>query len=538
MQKPPFLRLLTAFTCLLIAAPHVRAQSSSGPSEPSREPGGRVILILPFDNRSGQPALNWIGDSFPDTLNQRLGSSGFLTISRDDREFALDHLGLPTDFRPSRATTLRIAQNLDANYVIVGSFNVKDNRIMVQAQILEVNRLRLSAPIEDSSDLPRLFDIENALAWKIARQVEPTFSVAQQTFLSASAGIRLSAFENYIRGTDATIPTERVKRLEVAVLDAPNYSAALLALGKQYYLDRDYDKAAATLAKVPPNDRQALEANFYLGLARFNTAKYADAENAFAFVASRLPLPEVVNDQAVAQSRQNKDAQPLFLRASQADPNDPDYHYNLAATYYRRGDFANSQRELDQTLKLRPTDIEAAQLRTAIASARSTTLKAPGSGFEPTTRIRRTYSEAGFRQAAFQLDQVRAMRLATLPPVQQATEYVQLGRDYMAQGLLPEAEEQFQSAIAAQPNNAAAHAGLAQVREQSGSADDARTEAQTSLRLAPSPAAYIVLAKLDQKQNNLTAATTEVQSALKLDPRNPEALALRQSLQSQPLAQP
>ena len=185
-------------------------------------------------------------------------------------------------------------------------------------------------------------------------------------------------------------------------------------------------------------------------------------------------------------------------------------------------------------MKLRPTDVEAAQLRTAIAAGRSTAPKPPGSGFEPTTRIRRTYSEAGFRQAAFQLDQVRAMRLATLPPAQQATEYVQLGKDYMAQGLLSEAEEQFQSAIAAQPNSAPAHAGLAQVREQSGSADDARTEAQTSLRLAPSPAAYIVLARLDLKQNNQTQAASELQSALKLDPRNPEALTLSQSLQSQP----
>jgi TolB-like protein len=101
VQKPKLLRLLTVFSCLaaILQAP---AQSASSPA--TAEPGGRVILVLPFDNRSGQPNLNWIGDSFPDTLNQRLGSAGFLTISRDDREFALDHLGLPTDFRPTRAT--------------------------------------------------------------------------------------------------------------------------------------------------------------------------------------------------------------------------------------------------------------------------------------------------------------------------------------------------------------------------------------------------------------------------------------------------
>ncbi len=530
MQKSSFSRLLIALALLLTASAPVVAQGAQAAAD--KDPGGRVVLVLPFDNRSGQLNLNWIGDSFPDTLNQRLGSAGFLTISRDDREFALDHLGLPSDFRPTRATTIRIAQNLDADYVIVGSFNtVTSNnvqRILVQAQVLEIKQLRLSPPLEDSSELPRLFDIENAIAWKVARQIDPHFTVAEQTFLAASAGVRLSAFENYIRGTDATTTQERLKRLEVAVAYAPGYAAAQLALGKQYFADRDYDKAAATLAKVPQSDRLALEAGFYLGLARFNSAKYAEAETAFAFVASRLPLPEVVNDQAVALSRQNKDALPLFLRASNADPNDPDYHYNLAVTFYRRGDFANAQREIEQTLKLHATDSEAAQLRALIAAGRSTAK--PSNGFEPTTRLRRTYSEASFRQAAFQLDQVRALRLATLPPAQQAAEYTQLGQDYLAQGLLPEAEQEFHTAILAFPSSAPAHAGLAQVRAQSGSDDDARAEAQASLRIDPNPPAFVVLAKLDLKKNDLAAASADVEGALKIDPKYGPALGMRQAL--------
>ncbi len=495
--------------------------------------------MLPFDNRTGQTNLAWVGNSFPDTLNQRLTSVGFLTITRDDRQFALDHLGLPVDFRPSRATTIRIAQTLDADFVIVGSYTVSNGRIAVQAQILEVNKLRLSPPLSDSSELARLFDVENAIAWKVARQIDPHLNVAQQTFLAASGGVKLSAFENYIRGTDATTSQERIKRLQMAIQDTPNYPAALLALGKAEFTQRDYDQAAATLAKIPRADRRALEANFYIGLARFNSAKYADAESAFAFVASRLPLPEVVNNQAVASSRQGHDAVPLFQRASTADPNDADYHYNLAVALLRRGDFAGAQREVDLTLKLRPADMEAAELKTSISAGRHITpstkpaaATAASPDFAPLERIRRTYSEASFRQAAFQLDQMRAARLATLPPAEQAAQYTQLGHDYLAQGLIPEAEQEFQAAIAADASSAAAHAGLAQVRERSGSTSDARAEAQTSLNLHPNVPAYLVLARLDLQANEMASSAANVSKALQLEPKDTAAQGMRQALQA------
>lgn len=524
---------------LLLCSVHAVAQSDASPD--ASPITGHLVLVLPFDNHTGQSNLGWIGDSFPDTLNQRLTSVGFLTINRDDLKFALDHLGLPVDFRPTRATTIRIAQTLDANFVIIGSYTVNDGRIAVQAQVLDINQLSMTHPLADSSELKRLFDVENAIAWKVAHTIDPHFNVAEQTFLSASAGVPLSAFEDYIRGTSATTPEERIQRLQSAVQLDPNYDAAILELGKAQYTNRDYDAAAATLARIPHTNRGSLEANFYIGLACFNSAKYAQAESAFAFVASRLPLPEVVNNQAVAASRQGHNAVPLFQRASAADPNDPDYHYNLAVALLRQGDFSGAQREVDETLKLRPSDNEAAQLKTMISNGRriapATTSDPPAtadsSAFEPLERIRRTYSEASFRQAAFQIDQMRAMRMASLPKSEQAAQYSQLGRGYLAQGLIPEAEQEFQTALTADPSSAEAHAGLAQIREHTGNLADARTEAETSLKLHPNVDAYLVLARLELQARQIDASAADVSNALKIDPQNSAALGMKQALKAQ-----
>jgi tetratricopeptide (TPR) repeat protein len=495
--------------------------------------GGRVVLVLPFDNHSGNNSLNWIGDSFPDTLNKRLASANFLTISHDDRLYAYDHLGLPADFRPTRATAIRIAQQLDANFVVVGSYTMSNasgtDRIAIQARVLSIEDLRLSAPVEDGADLSRLFDAENAIAWKTAKLLDPHFSVSEQTFLAASSPVPLPAFEDYIRGSGAATASERLKRLQAAVTLVPNYAAALLALGKEQYTQRDYDAAAATLAKVPTTDPLALEANFTLGLARFNAAKYTAAEQAFTFVATRLPLPEVVNNQGVALSRQGKDGFEFYQRASQADPSDEDYHYNLAVALFRRGDTANAQREVEAALKLKPNDNEAIDLRNRLKLIATGTK--PSNDFAPVERIRRNYAEASYRQAAFQLDQLRAARMALLPPAQRSAEYIQLGRDYLQQGLLPEAEVQIQNALTAEPNSADAHAALAQLREASKNLPEARSEAHISIVMKPNVAAYLVLTRLDIAENQLPAAAQDVAQALQLDPKSAPAIALKLAIQ-------
>ena len=125
------------------------------------------------------------------------------------------------------------------------------SRIEVQAQVLEVNQLRMSEPLTDSAELPRLFDVENAIAWKVAQRMDPHFAIAEQTFLAAAGGVKLSSFEDYIRGTSAPTSDERLKRLEAAVTETPNYTAALLALGKEQYAAREQQGTRAEQRLYP-----------------------------------------------------------------------------------------------------------------------------------------------------------------------------------------------------------------------------------------------------------------------------------------------
>ncbi len=517
---------------------HLPAQQApSAASETASH--GHLILVLPFENQSGQQNIDWMSESMPEIINRRLESAGFLPIGREDRLYALDHLGLPPNFRPSRASTIRLAQNLDADSVIIGTYTSNNTRLTITAQILDVNALRLGVPVQAQVEMPRLLDGINGLAWQLVRQIEPGYPVAEQTFIAADAQLPLSAFENFIRGLVEISPVERAKHLQEAVRIDPTYYPAWLALGTLYFREQEYELAAAAFAKIPNSDSGALDAAFDRGLASFYTGNYVQAEASFAFVAMQLPLSEVINNQGVATSRRNHDAAALFQQAVNADPEDPDYQFNLALALRRRNDIPGAMHEVGECLKLRPQDAEAQALlaslqnaatNTAVKSNATATSTASPEG--PLERIKRTYNETAFRQAAYEIEQMQAMKLATQPPPARSAALTEAGFRYLNTGLLLEAERQFQSAIAADSTDAAAHAGLAEVRERSGDAANARLEAQQSLHLKPNAQAHVVLASLDLQGNELSSAAGEVSQALQLDPKNAAALGLRQALQS------
>jgi tetratricopeptide (TPR) repeat protein len=529
-----FLLVLSLVFCSgLVSRGNALAQSSPSVAQVQ----GRLLLVLPFENHTSQPNLDWIGEAVADVMNRRLESAGFLSISRGDRLYALDHLGLPLNFQPSRATTIRIAQTLDADSVVVGWYTVTGDRLSATAQVLDVKALKLSAPIQQESDLKNLLGTVNGLAWQVARRLDPTYSVAEQTFLAADAPLRVDAFEKYIRGTIAEAPAERVADLKESLRLGPSFSPARLALGQAYFVNQEYDSAATTFGSLSKNDPNALEADFYRGLAYFYTANYLKAEDAFAFVSMRLPLPEVVNNQGVAASRRGRDGAPLFQQAIAADPKDADYHFNLAVALRRRSDVQGAIREIDQELKLRPQDTEAQAFAAVLKNPGAVKVNPdPGKAIPddtlPLERIKRSYNETAFRQAAFELQEVESMRLASLPPAERTAALVKAGDQFLNRGLTLEAEREFQTALQASPSSALAHAGLAQVREHSGDADAARQEAQKSLALSSNVPAHLVLARLDLASNQLGTAAGEVSQALRLEPANANARGMKQALES------
>lgn len=522
----------------LSVAVHARAQGAAD-SGATAESRGRILLVLPFDNRTSQPSLEWIREASAEILSSRLASAGFAPMSRPERLYALDHLGLPEGFHPSRATSLKLAQTLDADSIIVGSYLTDGTGILAEARIVDVPHLRMSQAVTARGEMRELISVFDSLAWKLTRQLEPGFSVAEETFVATGAGLRLDAFEQYIRGITEPDQAERLRHLNQAVLISPDFGQAWMALGREYYNGQQYEQAAKAFAKVGRNDADALEANFYRGLSLMFSGDYLHAEESFAAVARVLPLAEVLSNQGVALARRSKDGVPLFRQAVAADPNGADYHFNLAVSLKRHGETAEALTELAQCLRLRPNDTEAQAVEKTWKgpSAKAAEPASPPDDdaelkADPLERIMRTFDAVAFRQAALMLDQMDAARLAALPPQERAKKLAGQAKDYLDRGLLLESERLYQSAVAADSKAADAHSGLAEVRERAGDAETARKEARAALELEPSADAYLVLGRLDLAGGHLDEAAKEAGEALKLSPESKAAAALQRQVEA------
>ena len=505
---------LLAFSCAVSGQTAQQSQVPS-PAEAAAATAGkdRILLVLPFDNRTGQPSLEWVREAAATLLSARFTSAGFAPMSRADRLYALDHLGLPQGFQPSRASSLKLAQTLDADSIVVGNYITDGATLIAEGRVIDVPRMRMSAPVTARGEMKDLIAVFDSLAWKLTRQLDPGFNVAEETFVAAGANLRLEAFEQYIRGITESDQAERLRHLQQAVKLSSNFAPAWMALGREDYTGQQYQQAAAAFAKVGRDDPDFLEASFYRGLSLMFSGEYSKAEGDFAAIARMLPLAQVLNNQGVAISRQGHDGSAMFRQAVATDPDEPDYHFNLAVSLRRHGNNADSLNELNLCLKYRPSDSEAQSLLAA--------WKQPGgANVDPLERIVRTFDAVAFRQAAVMLDKMEASRLAALSPQERARILAGQARDYLSRGLLLESERLYQAAVSADASAEEAHAGLAEVRERTGDSVGARKEAQAALALKPSANAYLVLARLDFAASHLDEANHAANEALKLNPNS------------------
>jgi tetratricopeptide (TPR) repeat protein len=353
------------------------------------------FLILPFFNLSGSSDHDWVGESLSESIREALASKGIIALDREDRQEGYRRLSIRPYTQLTKATVMRLGEILDVDQVIFGSFERNSSTLRVTAQIIHVRKITRGPEYTEIGAVEDLARLQSHLAWQTLQFVLGSSAPSEEEFRRSQPVLRIDAIESYIRGLLADTADQKLKLFNQALRSEPKYSQASFQLGRLHYAKKSYRLAADTMSKVTASDANQRAAMFILGLSRYHLQDFAAAERAFQKVADSVPLNEVLNNLAAAQSRQNlASALDNFRKALEGDSNDPDYHFNVGYALFKQGDFAAATERFRAVLDRKRDDAEAITMLGRCLK-KQTVVPASGEGLE---RLKEAYEESAYLQ--------------------------------------------------------------------------------------------------------------------------------------------
>lgn len=237
-----------------------------------RPAAGDVRLAVPaFENLTGEPRLDWIGEGFGRTLVEKLNLVAELSAA------PLKARGLGTTGREIDLRSLLDSGALSADSLVFGAV-VKgadvdhlDDPLAITVRIVDAASTKQLHALEIAGTMRQLFAIEADLAAKVARLLGATLSPAEEEALRTQETRSLEAYKETVLGTifmedgkyePAIAMFEEAMRHHPGIFfpKAHNLLAqAYLLSGKKREMLERFKKDAAVLSEVYYHLGEALE---------------------------------------------------------------------------------------------------------------------------------------------------------------------------------------------------------------------------------------------------------------------------------------
>jgi Tfp pilus assembly protein PilF/TolB-like protein len=534
--------LTVAAVLALLAPPLAEAQPAAG----SR------ILVVPFENIQREPRLHWLSEASAVLLADELNARGLGAIARDERVRAFEQLHLPLSASLSHATVIKVGHLVGATEVIVGTLAFEGDNLKVEAHSIRIDVGRLQPQVSERAPLTDLFAIFDRLAGRLAPDVRVT---------AAAGGTRpsLDAFENYIKGLIAESPAAQAAFLETAVKLFRGYDRAELALWSVRTDEDDHTAALAAARAVPAGSPLARRARFLAGVSLLELKRDDEAfvvfkalidDVAAAGTARQTGLAAALNNLGIVQIRRGSTPQTgtatfYLTKATEADPGDADYLFNLGYAYLLERNNQGAIYWLREALRRDPADPDAHYV---LAAA----LQGSGSGVEAARekelarQLSSRYEELERRAAADKLPAPKGLERVRVEPDaprglrpeqaivnsaqreqrELATFHLDRGRRLYEREADSEAMVELRRAVYLSPYEAQAHLLIGRIHLRAGRPQEAVNALKISIWSVDTAAARIVLADAYLRLQNTAAARTELERALALDPASADAKRL------------
>lgn len=526
-----------------------------------------VVMVLPFENTSGKPEFNWVGESFALSLSELLKVPALNVVSNGERKVIQQRLRIPLTNLPSLATSLKLARESGATLLISGKYNIVPAQgdtaatLNLTAKIVRVNEGRFLSEVVDGRQIQRDIILNDALgnlqtmqgqvAYQILYQRDKALPFSQNQLIEAGTKIPARAFEAYIKGLLTPAPEARENffrnalRLYQEVTPEGTFADAALELGHLYLGQRKFAEAVDSFERVVNGSQQCkeraknenkiaqcsdesfAEASFYIGLIKWQQSNYEQALAVLRPLAEDLKLTSVYNSlgaiavQAARAEKKNegksaallKEGLDLLKKAAESSPEDLNVRFNYAIALFVQENFVEAASQLRPIIAAKPGDGEAHYVLSKALSRQNDIPAAAASDNQA-----RTLLTAGNRYANLEKDWLKSKTVGEIglrveQPQRKDFVSVVLSRRSSQASAIPTAVSETEGLL----TQARAH-------YKSGNDDEAMAVLRRVLAGEPMSAeSYLILGKIHLRRADLDQAVSSFKTAIFWDNRQIDA---------------
>ncbi len=232
------------------------------------------VAVLPFENASGDAAIQYLSDGISESLINKLsGLSGLRVISRTSA-FA---------FKGKKMEPTEIGRKLGVDALVLGSLVQRGADLAITAELVSVRDASQLWGETYSRRSDDVLQVEGEIAATIARTLRVKLSGEEKAKLARTATSDPEAYRLYLKGRGYLVGTQQemdksIDLLQQAVARAPNYALAHADLAEAYTRQaflrgsgrkEPLEKASASVKRALELDPDLAEAHTALGLVRF-----------------------------------------------------------------------------------------------------------------------------------------------------------------------------------------------------------------------------------------------------------------------------
>src|SRR3989339_618862 len=175
----------------------------------------KSIGITAFENLDKDKEFDWIGVGFAETVASKLAYIKSLKIAEKSQlNKIIKEQKLQMSGAIDQNTIVEIGKFLDVEYIITGDYQKSGGELKVTAKIFDIETSKEINPVEVKVKFTDLFDIQNALVFKIIQTIKAPISEQEKIKIIKPVTKNIIVYEWYAKGEDSYEKNEYDASLE------------------------------------------------------------------------------------------------------------------------------------------------------------------------------------------------------------------------------------------------------------------------------------------------------------------------------------